>query len=102
SYRTSPGQTRFKQVGGSEDCSLWRRNADKEAYLNMFSGHNQSFTCGDFTPDTFPLLASCECVEFSPSSATIPTAATDGIVKTLIIGDLQHSTPRFNCCINLL
>ncbi|KAG5409896.1 hypothetical protein IGI04_006215 [Brassica rapa subsp. trilocularis] len=55
----------------------------------MFSGHNQSFTCGDFTPGVFPLLASCECVKFSPSSATIPMAATDGIFKTFIIWDLQ-------------
>lgn len=38
-------------LAGSEDCSMWMWNADKEAYLNMFSGHNQSVTCGDFTPD---------------------------------------------------
>lgn len=38
-------------LAGSEDCSLWMWNADKEAYLNMFSGHNLNVTCGDFTPD---------------------------------------------------
>ncbi|CAN7086542.1 unnamed protein product [Brassica oleracea var. botrytis] len=38
-------------LAGSEDCSMWMWNADKEAYLNMFAGHNQSVTCGDFTPD---------------------------------------------------
>lgn len=38
-------------LAGSEDCSLWMWNADKGVYLNMFSGHNQGVTCGDFTPD---------------------------------------------------
>ncbi|CAN7053080.1 unnamed protein product [Brassica rapa subsp. trilocularis] len=34
---------------------------------------------------------------FSPSSATIPMAATRGMDKKLVIWDLQHSTPRFIC-----
>lgn len=40
---------------------------------------------------------SVECVKFSPSSATIPMAASGGMDKKLIIWDLQHSTPRFIC-----
>lgn len=39
---------------------------------------------------------SVECVKFSPSSATIPMAATGGMDKKLVIWDLQHSTPRLN------
>ncbi|KMZ60064.1 hypothetical protein ZOSMA_612G00010 [Zostera marina] len=28
---------------------MW--DADRKTYLNMFSGHGSSVTCGDFTPD---------------------------------------------------
>lgn len=38
-------------LAGSEDATVWMWNADKNAYLNMFSGHSGSVTCGDFTPD---------------------------------------------------
>lgn len=38
-------------LAGSEDSTVWMWNADKMAYLNMFSGHGNSVTCGDFTPD---------------------------------------------------
>ncbi|KAI3905159.1 hypothetical protein MKX01_017405, partial [Papaver californicum] len=38
-------------LAGSEDDTVWLWNADRNAYLNMFSGHVSSFTCGDFTPD---------------------------------------------------
>ena len=38
-------------LAGSEDSSVWMWNADKGAYLNVFSGHGDSVTCGDFTPD---------------------------------------------------
>lgn len=36
---------------GSEDGIVWLWNADKGASLNMFTGHAESVTCGDFTPD---------------------------------------------------
>ncbi|CAM8891639.1 unnamed protein product [Rhodiola kirilowii] len=39
-------------LAGSEDSTLWMWNADRGgAYLNMFTGHASSVTCGDFTPD---------------------------------------------------
>lgn len=38
-------------LAGAEDSSIWMWNADKAAYLNVFSGHGASVTCGDFTPD---------------------------------------------------
>ena len=38
-------------LAGSEDCTVWMWNADRGAYLNMFSGHASSVSCGDFTPD---------------------------------------------------
>ncbi|KAG6391778.1 hypothetical protein SASPL_149538 [Salvia splendens] len=39
-------------LAGAEDSSIWMWNADKGgAYLNVFSGHGGSVTCGDFTPD---------------------------------------------------
>uniref|UniRef100_A0A5B6Z278 Putative angio-associated migratory cell protein n=1 Tax=Davidia involucrata TaxID=16924 RepID=A0A5B6Z278_DAVIN len=38
-------------LAGSEDSAVWMWNADKSAYLNMFSGHGSNVTCGDFTPD---------------------------------------------------
>lgn len=38
-------------LAGSADCGVWMWNADSGAYLNMFSGHGASVTCGDFTPD---------------------------------------------------
>lgn len=41
-------------LAGSEDCSVWMWNADKGTYLNMFSGHGATVTCGDFTPDGKP------------------------------------------------
>lgn len=44
-------------LAGSEDSTVWLWNADKNAYLNMFSGHASSVTCGKFTPDgTFIFL----------------------------------------------
>ncbi|KAL5538530.1 hypothetical protein UlMin_044692 [Ulmus minor] len=38
-------------LAGSEDSTVWMWNADRGAYLNMFSGHASNVTCGDFTPD---------------------------------------------------
>lgn len=38
-------------LAGAEDSSMWMWNADKAAYLNVFTGHAASVTCGDFTPD---------------------------------------------------
>ncbi|MQM23656.1 hypothetical protein Taro_056724, partial [Colocasia esculenta] len=38
-------------LGGSEHSTVWMWNADKNAYLNVFSGHGGSVTCGDFTLD---------------------------------------------------
>lgn len=38
-------------LAGSEDSTVWMWNADRNAYLNMFSGHGGSVTCGDFTPN---------------------------------------------------
>lgn len=39
-------------LAGAEDSSIWMWNADKGgAYLNVFTGHGGSVTCGDFTPD---------------------------------------------------
>lgn len=44
-------------LAGSEDATVWMWNADTSVYLNMFSGHGSSVTCGDFTPDgTLPQL----------------------------------------------
>ena len=44
-------------LAGLEDSTVWLWNADKSAYLNMFSGHASSVTCGDFTPDgTIPFF----------------------------------------------
>ncbi|KAH9758004.1 WD REPEATS REGION domain-containing protein [Citrus sinensis] len=37
--------------GGIEDSTVWMWNADRGAYLNMFSGHGSGLTCGDFTTD---------------------------------------------------
>lgn len=48
-------------LAGSEDSTVWMWNADRAAYLNMFSGHGSSVTCGDFTPDgtnNFPIYLS--------------------------------------------
>lgn len=44
-------------LAGSEDSTVWMWNADKMAYLNMFSGHGNSVTCGDFTPDGTDLVS---------------------------------------------
>ncbi|KAK9056445.1 hypothetical protein SSX86_023806 [Deinandra increscens subsp. villosa] len=38
-------------LAGSEDSTVWMWNADRSAYLNTFSGHASTVTCGDFTPD---------------------------------------------------
>ncbi|RWR89054.1 angio-associated migratory cell protein [Cinnamomum micranthum f. kanehirae] len=39
-------------LAGSEDSTVWMWNADnKNPFLQMFSGHGSSVTCGDFTPD---------------------------------------------------
>lgn len=38
-------------LAGTEDSMVWMWNADKGSYLNSFSGHGSSVTCGDFTPD---------------------------------------------------
>ena len=43
-------------LAGSEDKSVWMWNADKGAYLNSFTGHEASVTCGEFTPDGIKLL----------------------------------------------
>ncbi|CAH2057561.1 unnamed protein product [Thlaspi arvense] len=48
------GQVASKRASGLgwfRGSSIWMWNADKSAYLNMFSGHGSSVTCGDFTPD---------------------------------------------------
>ncbi|KAF9625924.1 hypothetical protein IFM89_027792, partial [Coptis chinensis] len=38
-------------LAGSEDSTAWMWNGDKNVFLNMFSGHSSTVTCGDFTPD---------------------------------------------------
>ncbi|KAL1821707.1 hypothetical protein ACET3Z_016576 [Daucus carota] len=38
-------------MAGSEDSTVWLWNADKDGWLNMFSGHTSSVTCGEFKPD---------------------------------------------------
>ncbi|KAF6139632.1 hypothetical protein GIB67_033636 [Kingdonia uniflora] len=38
-------------LAGSEDGIAWMWDADNNAYLNTFLGHEESVTCGDFTPD---------------------------------------------------
>lgn len=38
-------------LAGSEDSTAWMWNADRCAFMNMFTGHGGSVTCGDFTPD---------------------------------------------------
>lgn len=57
-------------LAGSDDSTVWMWNADKVAYLNMFSGHASTVTCGDFTPDGNSLKVnhnneSCAFVLFS-------------------------------------
>ncbi|KAF9601725.1 hypothetical protein IFM89_022812 [Coptis chinensis] len=37
-------------LAGSEDSTAWMWNGDKNVFLNMFSGHSSTITCGDFTP----------------------------------------------------
>lgn len=46
-------------LAGSEDSTVWMWNADRASYLNMFSGHGSSVTCGDFTSDGKELLFIC-------------------------------------------
>lgn len=41
---------------GSEDSTVWMWNADRGVYLQMFTGHAGSVTCGDFTPDGMRLF----------------------------------------------
>lgn len=45
-------------LAGSEDRTVWMWNADRSAFLNMFSGHEAGVTCGNFTPDgtIFPFI----------------------------------------------
>lgn len=43
-------------LAGSEDSTVWMWNGDKGSYLNLFSGHGGSVTCGDFTPDGMELF----------------------------------------------
>ncbi|KAF9597358.1 hypothetical protein IFM89_017261 [Coptis chinensis] len=43
-------------LAGSEDSTAWVWNGDKNVFLNMFSGHSSTVTCGDFTPDGAFLL----------------------------------------------
>ncbi|KAL9273952.1 Angio-associated migratory cell protein-like protein, partial [Drosera capensis] len=38
-------------LAGSKDRNAHMWNADKEAYLTMFTGHGGHVTCGDFTLD---------------------------------------------------
>ncbi|KAF9604133.1 hypothetical protein IFM89_002808 [Coptis chinensis] len=38
-------------LAGSEDSTAWMWNGDKNVFLNMFSGHSNTVTCGDFTRD---------------------------------------------------
>lgn len=51
-------------LAGSEDATLWMWNADKSTYLNMFSGHSSSVTCGDFTPDGKNLVMLVHFIDF--------------------------------------
>ncbi|KAK1353397.1 hypothetical protein POM88_052532 [Heracleum sosnowskyi] len=34
-----------------EDSTVWLWNVEKNSFLSMFSGHNSSVSCGEFTPD---------------------------------------------------
>ncbi|XP_047341322.1 angio-associated migratory cell protein [Impatiens glandulifera] len=38
-------------LAGSGDATVWIWNADNAACLNVLSGHSDTVTCGDFTPD---------------------------------------------------
>ncbi|KAK6128173.1 hypothetical protein DH2020_038075 [Rehmannia glutinosa] len=66
-------------LAGSEDSSVWMWNADRAAYLNVFTGHGNSVSCGDFTLMT--------------DSWRVATGSMD---KKLIIWD-QDSSPRCIC-----
>ncbi|CAN7086577.1 unnamed protein product [Brassica oleracea var. botrytis] len=68
-------------ISGSKDGSVHIVNIVTGKVVSSLSSHTESV----------------ECVKFSPSSATIPMAATGGMDKKLVIWDLQHSTPRFIC-----
>ncbi|CAN7130082.1 unnamed protein product [Brassica rapa subsp. narinosa] len=68
-------------ISGSKDGSVHIVNIVTGKVVSSLTSHTESV----------------ECVKFSPSSATIPMAATGGMDKKLIIWDLQHSTPRFIC-----
>lgn len=48
-------------LAGSEDSTVWMWNGDKGSYLQLFSGHGGSVTCGDFTPDGMELFFIWNC-----------------------------------------
>ncbi|KAK6940105.1 WD40 repeat [Dillenia turbinata] len=82
-------------LAGIEDNTVWMWNAGKAAFLNMFSGHGGSVTCGDFVVGS--LVAHTNSVETIALSKSSHWAASRDADRKLIIWDLQHSTPRFTC-----
>lgn len=87
-------------LAGSEDCSLWMWNADKEAYLNMFSGHNLNVTCGDFTPDgidiSFYLKCFMDCLIESTCFHCIVCLCVDTVGKLICTGSDDASLIVWN------
>ncbi|KAH0854929.1 hypothetical protein HID58_028197 [Brassica napus] len=79
-------------------------NADKEAYLNMFSGHNQSVTCGDFTPDGHPYhTEGLICLDINSNSSLAISGSKDGsvhivnIVTGKVVSSLSSHTESVEC-----
>ncbi|GFY96488.1 transducin family protein [Actinidia rufa] len=80
-------------LAGSEDSTVWMWNADKSAYLNMFSGHGSSVTCGDFTPDGKTICTGSDDANFENMEPKKwhGIHAQNGIHRALYVGHPYHT-----------
>ncbi|CAI9090364.1 OLC1v1025127C1 [Oldenlandia corymbosa var. corymbosa] len=68
-------------LAGSEDSSVFLWNAVSELLLNMFSAHNTTVTCGDFTPDGHTYhTEGLTCLSLSSDSTLALTGSSDSSV----------------------
>ncbi|KAE9449585.1 hypothetical protein C3L33_18516, partial [Rhododendron williamsianum] len=73
-------------LAGLDDSTVWMWNADTGSYLNMFSGHTDSVTCGDFTPDGHPYhTKGLTCLTITSDSTLALTGSEDGSVHIVNI-----------------